>query len=158
MWKGAWAGMANTDPQAKWLYQGWAIRGWNDAAGASRLKALYEAVPQGQWIPLDMDIGGIWRYVLTHSTLGKRQMSGDICTQHTAMRQLHTTAFNIHAQHIHAQHIVTRRITTLYMDTLHTAWLSAAAITPNLNTRNQVFRKLFILWSAVYLDHSKLYS
>ena len=28
----AWQGMARTDPEARWLYQGWAIRGWNDAA------------------------------------------------------------------------------------------------------------------------------
>ena len=44
VWKGAWQGMARTDPHAKWLYQGWAIRGWSDAKGASRLKALYESV------------------------------------------------------------------------------------------------------------------
>ena len=29
VWKGAWMGMAKTDPKAKWLYQGWAIRGWS---------------------------------------------------------------------------------------------------------------------------------
>jgi hypothetical protein len=29
VWKGAWLGMAKTDPKAKWLYQGWAIRGWH---------------------------------------------------------------------------------------------------------------------------------
>ena len=101
VWKGAWEGMARTDPkvsvqnkpegtshhcglplpqlapaprdassdaaavcalQAKWLYQGWAIRGWSDAAGASRLKALYEAVPHGQWVPLDMDVIIIMTY------------------------------------------------------------------------------------------------
>jgi hypothetical protein len=27
VWKGAWGGMARTDPDAHWLYQGWAIRG-----------------------------------------------------------------------------------------------------------------------------------
>ena len=36
-------------------YQGWAIRGWNDAAGASRIKALYDTVPKGQWIPLESE-------------------------------------------------------------------------------------------------------
>lgn len=41
VWKGAWGGMARTDPQAVWLYQGWAIRGWNDAAGMSRLRVRY---------------------------------------------------------------------------------------------------------------------
>eukprot|EP01046_Picozoa_sp_COSAG06_P027079 COSAG06_NODE_2367_length_7000_cov_16.568179_8_plen_73_part_00 len=48
MWEGAWKGMARTDPDAKWLYQGWAIRGWNNAEGASRLKALFDVVPKGQ--------------------------------------------------------------------------------------------------------------
>lgn len=67
VWKGAWDGMARTDPKAKWLYQGWAIRGWNDAAGASRIKALYDTVPKGHWIPLDMDIDGIWRYFGNYS-------------------------------------------------------------------------------------------
>jgi hypothetical protein len=62
VWKGAWEGMARTDPKAHWLYQGWAIRGWNNAAGASRLKALYDVVPKGQWIVSDMDVKGIWRY------------------------------------------------------------------------------------------------
>ena len=55
---------ARTDPKAMWLYQGWAIRGWNNAEGASRLKALSEVVPQGQWVVSDMDVEGIWRYVL----------------------------------------------------------------------------------------------
>lgn len=67
VWKAAWEGMARTDPKAMWLYQGWAIRGWNDAAGASRIKALHDVVPQGQWIPLDMDINGIWRYFSNYS-------------------------------------------------------------------------------------------
>jgi alpha-N-acetylglucosaminidase len=70
VWKGAWEGMAKTDPQARWLYQGWAIRTWSDAAGASRLKALYESVPHGQWVPLDMDIGGIWKYWGNYSFFG----------------------------------------------------------------------------------------
>ena len=70
VWKGAWMGMAKTDPQAKWLYQGWAIRGWRDAQGASRLKALYDSVPHGQWVPLDMDIDGIWKYWGNYSFFG----------------------------------------------------------------------------------------
>jgi alpha-N-acetylglucosaminidase len=70
VWKAAWEGMARTDPHAKWLYQGWAIRGWDDAAGASRIRALYEAVPKGQWIPLDMDVSGIWRYFGNYSFFG----------------------------------------------------------------------------------------
>lgn len=65
VWKGAWEGMARTDPQAHWVYQGWAIRGWSDVAGLSRLRALFDVVPLGQWIPLDMDISGIWRYYHT---------------------------------------------------------------------------------------------
>ena len=56
--------------QAKWLYQGWAIRGWNDDAGARRLKALHDVVPHGQWIPLDMDVRGIWRYWGNYSFFG----------------------------------------------------------------------------------------
>ena len=70
VWKAAWGGMARTDPKAKWLYQGWAIRGWSDAAGAARIKALKDAVPDGQWIPLDMDISGIWRYWGNYSFFG----------------------------------------------------------------------------------------
>ena len=45
VWKGAYNGMARTDPDAKWLYQGWAIRGWTDARGAGRIKALKDDVP-----------------------------------------------------------------------------------------------------------------
>ena len=70
LFEGAWGGMSRTDPKAKWLYQGWAIRGWSDAAGASRLKALYDAVPKGQWVPLDMDVSGIWRYWGNYSFFG----------------------------------------------------------------------------------------
>ena len=51
-------------------YQGWAIRGWNDAAGASRIRALYDAVPKGQWVALDMDISGIWKYFGNYSFFG----------------------------------------------------------------------------------------
>jgi hypothetical protein len=72
VWKAAWEGMARTDPEAKWLYQGWAIRGWNDADGASRIRALYDAVPHGQWIPLDMDVAGIWRYFGNYRYLRNR--------------------------------------------------------------------------------------
>eukprot|EP00656_Telonema_subtile_P011229 TRINITY_DN15534_c0_g1_i1.p1 TRINITY_DN15534_c0_g1~~TRINITY_DN15534_c0_g1_i1.p1 ORF type:complete len:866 (+),score=187.31 TRINITY_DN15534_c0_g1_i1:142-2739(+) len=70
VWEAAWGGMSRTDPDAKWLYQGWAIREWSDAAGASRIKALYDAVPKGQWIPLDMDISGIWKYFGNYSFFG----------------------------------------------------------------------------------------
>ena len=70
VWKGAWEGMARTDPKAHWLYQGWAIRGWNNAQGASRLKALYDVVPKGQWIVSDMDVKGIWRYFGNYSFFG----------------------------------------------------------------------------------------
>lgn len=70
VWKGAWEGMARTDPQAHWLYQGWAIRGWNNAKGASRLKALFDVVPKGQWIVSDMDVNGIWRYFGNYSFFG----------------------------------------------------------------------------------------
>jgi len=45
------------------------IRG-SDQAGASRIKALYDAVPHGQWIPLDMDVSGIWRYWGNYSFFG----------------------------------------------------------------------------------------
>ena len=45
VWKAAYNGMARTDPEAKWLYQGWAIRGWTDSKGAGRIKALKDAVP-----------------------------------------------------------------------------------------------------------------
>ena len=48
VWAGAWGGMARTDPDAHWVYQGWAIRGWGDAKGMSRLKALYDTVPKGK--------------------------------------------------------------------------------------------------------------
>jgi alpha-N-acetylglucosaminidase len=61
VWKGAWGGISRTDPLARWLYQGWQIREWGDAAGAARLKALYETVPHGQWIVIDMDQAGLWR-------------------------------------------------------------------------------------------------
>lgn len=70
VWKAAWGGMARTDPDARWLYQGWAIRGWNNADGASRIRALYDAVPHGQWVPLDMDVHGIWRYFGNYSFFG----------------------------------------------------------------------------------------
>ena len=53
-----------------WLYQGWAIRGWNNAEGASRLKALYDVVPHGQWVVSDMDVDGIWRYFGNYSFYG----------------------------------------------------------------------------------------
>ena len=56
--------------QAMWLYQGWAIRGWNNAEGASRLKALYDVVPHGQWVVSDMDVDGIWRYFGNYSFFG----------------------------------------------------------------------------------------
>ena len=61
VWEGAWGGISRTDPEARWLYQGWQIREWGDAAGAARLKALYDTVPHGQWIVIDMDRTGLWR-------------------------------------------------------------------------------------------------
>jgi hypothetical protein len=44
--------------------------GWNNAAGASRLKALFDSVPKGQWIVSDMDVEGIWRYFGNYSFFG----------------------------------------------------------------------------------------
>ena len=50
--------------------KGWAIRGWNNQEGASRLKALFDVVPKGQWIVSDMDVDGIWRYFGNYSFFG----------------------------------------------------------------------------------------
>eukprot|EP01044_Picomonas_judraskeda_P012226 COSAG03_NODE_1735_length_3585_cov_13.318703_4_plen_90_part_00 len=36
----------------------------------SRLRALFDVVPLGQWIPLDMDISGIWRFSGNYSFFG----------------------------------------------------------------------------------------
>lgn len=62
LWEAAWRGIANTDPLAKWVYQGWQIRSWGSAEDMSRLKALFDVVPYGQWIVVDMDQYGIWRH------------------------------------------------------------------------------------------------
>lgn len=37
---------------------------------ASHPQALYDTVPHGQWVPLDMDISGIWRYSNNYSFFG----------------------------------------------------------------------------------------
>lgn len=53
-----------------WLYQGWAIRSLKGAKGASQIKALVDSVPAGQFVPLDMDVNGIWRYWDNYSFFG----------------------------------------------------------------------------------------
>jgi hypothetical protein len=74
VWAGAWGGMARTDPEARWLYQGWQIREWGDAAGAARLKALYDAVPHGQWVrekkqPLLSPFSSAWLLVTSRHSI-----------------------------------------------------------------------------------------
>ena len=70
VWSGAYGGMARTDPSAVWVYQGWAIQGWSDAAGASRIKALVEAVPPKRLKILDMRVEGIWTYFGNYGFFG----------------------------------------------------------------------------------------
>ncbi|KAG7360271.1 alpha-N-acetylglucosaminidase (NAglu) tim-barrel domain containing protein [Nitzschia inconspicua] len=52
--RAVYAGLSRTDPQAYWLYQGFAFVGWNTAEEASYLKGFVDSVPANRLIIIDM--------------------------------------------------------------------------------------------------------
>lgn len=54
----AYAGLARTDPDAVWSFQGWAIIDWNSAQQASSFRGFVDAVPDGHFVVIDMSTDG----------------------------------------------------------------------------------------------------
>ncbi|KAG7350630.1 alpha-N-acetylglucosaminidase (NAglu) tim-barrel domain containing protein [Nitzschia inconspicua] len=52
--RAAYAGLSRTDPQAYWLYQGFAFVGWNTEEEATYLKGFVDSVPANRLIIIDM--------------------------------------------------------------------------------------------------------
>jgi Alpha-N-acetylglucosaminidase (NAGLU) tim-barrel domain/Alpha-N-acetylglucosaminidase (NAGLU) N-terminal domain len=52
--RAAYAGLSRTDPQAYWMYQGFAFVGWNTKEQASYLRAFIDSAPKNRFIILDM--------------------------------------------------------------------------------------------------------
>ena len=54
----AYAGVARTDPQAVWSFQGWAIIYWTSDEQASAFRGFVDAVPPGKFVVIDMSEDG----------------------------------------------------------------------------------------------------
>jgi hypothetical protein len=52
--RAAYSGLSRTDPQARWIYQGFAFVGWNTEVQASYLKGFVDSAPKNRFIVLDM--------------------------------------------------------------------------------------------------------
>jgi alpha-N-acetylglucosaminidase len=50
----AYSGLSRTDPQAYWMYQGFAFVGWDTDEQASYLKGFIDSAPKGKFIVIDM--------------------------------------------------------------------------------------------------------
>jgi hypothetical protein len=50
----AYAGLNRTDPDAIWMYQGFAFVGWDTDEQASFLKGFVDSVPQNRFVVIDM--------------------------------------------------------------------------------------------------------
>jgi len=54
----AYAGVARTDPDAIWSFQGWAIIDWGNAQQAASFGGFVAAVPKGKFVVIDMSVDG----------------------------------------------------------------------------------------------------
>ena len=54
----AYAGVARTDPEAVWSFQGWAIIYWTREDQASAFRGFVDAVPPGKFVVVDMSEDG----------------------------------------------------------------------------------------------------
>jgi len=52
--KAAYAGLNRTDPDAHWMYQGFAFVDWKTKEQASYVKGFVDSVPHGNFIVIDM--------------------------------------------------------------------------------------------------------
>jgi len=52
--KAAYAGLNRTDPDAHWMYQGFAFVDWKTKEQASYVKGFVDSVPHGKFIVIDM--------------------------------------------------------------------------------------------------------
>lgn len=61
--RAAYGGLARTDPEAIWSYQGWAFVHWTTALQASQFAGFSTALPEGKFVVIDMsrDGSGEWR-------------------------------------------------------------------------------------------------
>ena len=59
----AYAGLNRTDPDAHWMYQGFAFVGWETQEQASYVKGFVDSVPHGKFIVIDMEYSpdGEWQ-------------------------------------------------------------------------------------------------
>ena len=62
MWRArgaaAYAGVARTDPDAIWSFQGWAIIDWDTADQGSAFYGFVDSVPRGKFVVIDMSVDG----------------------------------------------------------------------------------------------------
>lgn len=56
--KAAYDGLARTDPQAIWSFQGWAIIGWNQHDQGESFRGFVDAIPDGKFVVIDMSTDG----------------------------------------------------------------------------------------------------
>jgi hypothetical protein len=56
--KAAYDGLARTDPEAIWSFQGWAIIGWNQHDQGESFRGFVDAIPQGKFVVIDMSTDG----------------------------------------------------------------------------------------------------
>lgn len=54
----AYAGVARSDPDAVWSFQGWAIINWGSAKQAASFGGFVAAVPPGKFVVIDMSVDG----------------------------------------------------------------------------------------------------
>ena len=54
----AYAGIARSDPEGIWSFQGWAIISWDSAAQAASFGGFVAAVPRGKFVVIDMSTDG----------------------------------------------------------------------------------------------------
>ncbi len=68
----AYSGLNRTDPDAHWMYQGFAFVGWSTPEQASYVKGFVDSVPEGKFILIDMEYSpeGQWQYWKNASFFG----------------------------------------------------------------------------------------
>lgn len=82
----AYSGLARSDPQATWMFQGWAIIDWDTREQGSSFYGFVNATPAGKFIVVDMSVDGTGEWQKWSNARCARARQRRCCRQRDAKK------------------------------------------------------------------------